>query len=414
MAVSLVVSKKISTPIEEMKQGAERFAGGELKTRLLVPDSEELGGLAETMNEMAAQLDARIQTITRQRNEREAILASMAEGLIAVDSQEKIISINRAACEMFGLRTPDIQGTSIQEAVRNAALHSLVAGTLQGYSGSEQEREVILDIGGKRFLQAHGAVLRDATGERIGAVIVINDITRLRQLENVRRDFVANVSHELRTPITSIKGFVETLLEGALDSPDDAKRFLGIIAKQVDHMNEIIGDLLLLSRIEQDYEPGTEKPGMTLERGRIRELLESCIEVCAVKATGKDISIGLSCEKGLVAEVNRPLLEQAVVNLIDNAIQYSERGGMVQVEALKQEDEVAIMVRDQGCGIPEEYLPRLFERFFRVDKARSRKHGGTGLGLAIVKHITQAHRGRLSVDSSPGQGSTFSIYLPAS
>jgi two-component system phosphate regulon sensor histidine kinase PhoR len=407
MGISLVFSRKISRPMEEMKQGAQRFALGDLQSRLHVPDSEEMGGLAETLNDMAAQLDERIRTITRQRREQEAILASMVEGVIAVNAGEKIISINQAACGMLGLRAEQVQGKSVQEAVRNATLHALVASTLSG-RGEEAGGKAILETSTDRFLQANGAILRDVGGERIGAVIVLNDITQLRKLENHRREFVANVSHELRTPITSIKGFVETLRDGALQSTEDAERFLGIIARQVDQLNAIIEDLLVLSRIEQNG----ERSGFNLEPTKVRDVLESAIEVCSTRAVEKDISIGLSCNHGLTGQLHFPLLTQAVVNLLDNAINFSNTGSAVQVEAGEEAGGLFIRVRDQGSGIPEEHISRLTERFYRVDKARSRKMGGTGLGLAIVKHIVQSHGGTLSIESTLGKGSTFTLRLP--
>jgi two-component system, OmpR family, phosphate regulon sensor histidine kinase PhoR len=406
MSLSLFFSRQISHPIEEMKQGALQFAQGDLASRLHVPDSVELGGLAEALNDMAAQLHERIRAISRQRGEREAILSSMAEGVIAVNAAEKIISINQAAAGMLGLRTETAQGKSIQEVVRNAALHELVALTLSGRQ--ENGCKTVLETAAGRSLQANGAILRDVGGERIGAVIVLNDITQLKKLENHRREFVANVSHELRTPITSIQGFVETLLDGALKSPEDAERFLKIIARQVNQLNAIIQDLLVLSRIEQDG----EKTGFKMEAGKVREVLESAIEVCSSRAVQKDISIGLACQEELTARMHFPLLTQAVVNLLDNAINFSAAGSDVQVGAGEDSTGLFIRVQDQGCGIPEDHLPRLTERFYRVDKARSRKMGGTGLGLAIVKHIVQSHRGTLSISSQPGRGSTFTLHLP--
>jgi len=275
---------------------------------------------------------------------------------------------------------------------------------------SQQPLEVEIEVhdNGSRFLQAHGAVLRGAAAESIGAVVVLHDVTRLRRLEQVRRDFVANVSHELRTPVTSIKGFVETLLDGAMNNPDELQRFLRIVATQTDRLNAIIEDLLTLSRIEQE----SERAEIPLSKTSIKSVLSAAMEVCGVKAAEKDIHIELNCQAELQAEVNPPLLEQAVINLLDNAIKYSPTGQTVHLEANLAETEVVISVRDHGCGISREHLPRIFERFYRVDKARSRKLGGTGLGLAIVKHIAQVHRGAATVESVIGQGSTFFIHLP--
>ena len=230
----------------------------------------------------------------------------------------------------------------------------------------------------------------------------------LEQLKRVRSDFVANVSHELKTPITSIKGFVETLLDGAMHEPEDAERFLRIVAAQSDRLNEIIEDLLTLSRLEQD----TDRAGLSLQPARIRGVLEAAVGVCELKASAKNVSIELTCAAELRTEINPALLEQAVVNLVDNAVKYSPEQETVRVEAVGGSSEVVIRVADHGCGIGPEHLPRLFERFYRVDKARSRKLGGTGLGLAIVKHIAQAHGGRATVESVPDEGSTFSLHLP--
>jgi two-component system phosphate regulon sensor histidine kinase PhoR len=406
--ISWAVSRGISRPLEDLQSGAERFAHGELSRRLPIPPSKEIGGLAEAMNEMAAQLDEKIRTVVQQRNEREAVLSSMVEGVLAVDRDEHVITVNQAAARLLGINPAEASGRSIQEVVRNADLQQFVERALS--SADPVEGEITLRGHGERFLQAHGTVLRDGQGREIGALVVLNDVTRLRRLENVRREFVANVSHEIRTPITSIKGFVETLLDGAMWHPPDAERFLGIVAKQVDRLNAIVTDLLTLSRIEQQ----AEEAMIPLENGPTCEALEAAIQVCELKATAKDISIELACRKDLLAMINAPLLEQAVVNLVDNAIKYSDPGSTIQVEAAETDSEVAIAVRDQGCGIAKEHQPRLFERFYRVDKARSRELGGTGLGLAIVKHIALAHGGQVSVESTLGQGSTFTIHLPKS
>jgi two-component system phosphate regulon sensor histidine kinase PhoR len=404
--VSLLVSRRISHPLEEMKLGARRFAHGNLQSRLAVPETDELASLAEAMNQMAAQLDERLRTITRERNEHEAILASMAEGVLAVDTEERLITINQAAAQMLGIRA-EPQGRTIQEAVRNPALQKFVAHALSAASAVEGE-EIAMPEATTRVLKPHGAPLRDAGGNRFGAVVVLNDITQLRRLENVRRDFVANVSHELRTPITSIKGFVETLLDGAMRDADDAGRFLNIIAKQADRLNAIIEDLLLLSRLEED----AEQRSITLQEGEIKPVLDAAVEICGLKAAEKQIAVEVHCDGDLHARINAHLLEQAVVNLIDNAINYGEPGSNVEVGARRVDGEVVVHVRDEGCGIEKDDLPRLFERFYRVDKARSRKLGGTGLGLAIVKHIAQVHGGRVTVESTVGKGSVFSLHLP--
>ncbi|RKY25496.1 MAG: hypothetical protein DRP62_01065 [Planctomycetota bacterium] len=261
---------------------------------------------------------------------------------------------------------------------------------------------------GGRFLQLYGSGLVDNKDNRSGAVLVLHDITRTRQLEEVRRDFVANVSHELKTPITSIKGFVETLQEGALDKPEESKRFLEIIAKHADRLNAIVDDLLSLSRLEED----SEQRRISFEKTSIRPTLVSAIELSKVKAEEKHITVELLCDKEITAKINSALIEQVVLNLIDNAIKYSQDNSKIQVSTQKTENEVFIKVSDQGCGIEKEHLDRIFERFYVVDKGRSRKLGGTGLGLAIVKHIAQVHNGYVTVESTLGKGSTFIVHLP--
>jgi two-component system phosphate regulon sensor histidine kinase PhoR len=294
---------------------------------------------------------------------------------------------------------------NINEVVENPDLQWFITRSL---AASEIiEGEINLQGDKPRFLQAHGTTLKDPYGKAFGVLIVVHDVTRVRQLENARRDFVANVSHELKTPITSIKGFVETLLEGAILDPEHAGEFLKIIGRQADRLGAIIEDLLSLSRIEQEAEQGK----IHLAGRKIKSILKAAIQACNTRSEGKKIDVSLTCPEDLRARVNGPLLEQALINLIDNAVKYSDPGSSVAVEAGKDNGQVVIKVKDQGVGIAQEHLPRLFERFYRVDPSRSRKVGGTGLGLAIVKHIAQAHGGKVGVESTPGQGSTFAVYL---
>lgn len=408
MGLSVVLSRRITRPLEEMRRGAERLAKGDLGLKLPKPEVKELVSLTEALNFMAAELDDRISALVRQRQEQEAILASMVEGVIAVDGQARLISLNRAAADLLGVDPADLGHRSIKEVVRNPELQWFITRALA--AAGPVEEEITLGDGSERVLQAHGTTLRDRYGQTLGVLIVLHDITRLRQLENARRDFVANVSHELKTPITSIKGFVETLREGAIHEPEHARQFLDIISRQVERLSQIIEDLLNLSRIEQEAEAGK----ILLEGRRLRGVMQAAVQACAARAAEKQIKVEVDCPENLRARINSPLLEQALTNLIDNAIKYSDPGSLVWVEAAKEDRKtVVIRVRDQGVGIAPEHLPRLFERFYRVDPGRSRKVGGTGLGLAIVKHIAQAHGGRVTVESTPGQGSVFSIYLQA-
>ena len=405
--VSLYVSRGITKPILELRRVVARFSDGDLKHKMDVDDWAEFNALADATYSMAANLQDRLNAVTEQRNELEAVLSGMVEAVLVFDTKERIIRVNRAAERLFQIAEPKVKGRSVQETVRNTELHRFVADTLS--KEDPGEREIVILGDPDIFLQAHGAKLVDAQEQKIGGLIVLNDVTRLKALENIRRDFVANVSHELKTPITSIKGFLETLKEGAIKDPENAERFLDIIIRHTERLDTIIEDLLSLSRIERESERGE----ITLEKGSVREVIEAVGRTCLRAARKKNISLECDVEEDLSAKFNSRLLEQALVNLVDNAIKYSEPEKKVELEAKKTGGEIVITVRDQGCGIPKEHLQRIFERFYRVDKGRSRKEGGTGLGLSIVKHIVNSHRGRINVESSPGSGSAFSIHLPA-
>jgi two-component system phosphate regulon sensor histidine kinase PhoR len=405
-AFSLIVSRRITRPLAELQQGAEYFAKGDLQHKLAVSDSFEIGRLADAMNRMAAELDRKINDTIRQRNEQEAVLSSMLEGVLAVDTDERVININDAASRLLALNASEVRGRSIHEVARSAELQRLVRRVLS--QEGPVETDLVIHSGGEKFIHAQGTILRDHLGSCIGAVLILSDTTRMRRLENVRRDFVANVSHELKTPITSIKGFIETLLDGAIHDPEDAHRFLSIIANQATRLNALIEDLLALAKIEQE----AEREQILLAPSPILHVIEGAVQACEQQATEKNIRIDFTCPDSLVANINPPLLEQALINLIVNAVKYSEEGKTVNIVAENSGKEIIISVRDEGRGIEEKHLPHLFERFYRVDKARSRKLGGTGLGLAIVKHIMQAHDGKAAVESTPGKGSIFSLHLP--
>ncbi len=404
--IGTYISRRISRPLEEMRRGAERFARGELTERLRVRGSEEIAALATAMNTTAYELDQRIRTVVRQHNEQEAVLASMVEGVLAVDTSERIIRINQAAATLIGVSPEEVKGRSIQEAIRKADLQRFVRRALS--ARDPVEGDIILHGSEDLYLQAHGSLLRGESGQELGALIVLNDVTRLRRLENVRRDFVANVSHELKTPITAIKGFVETLQEGAIADPDSATQFLEIMMRQADRLNDIIDDLLILARIEQD----SDQQELPLTTMSLTTVINAAVQACANLAAEKQVHIEPVCPPALHIPINAPLLEQALINLLSNAIKYSPQQAKVLIEATHGDNKTIISVRDWGCGIDKVHLPRLFERFYRADKARSRKLGGTGLGLAIVKHIAQAHGGEVTVTSKPGEGSTFSLQIP--
>ena len=404
---SYVLARRIAQPLQALRVTAERYAAGDLAQRPPLSDIEEVAALAEAMKTMARQLDERIQSLSHERAESEAVLASMIEGVLAVNNDEAIIRLNRAAAALVGA-TPELAvGRDLREVVRHPVLQEFVAAALT--SEKPSEKDLLLYTPDERHVAAHGTALRDASGARIGALVVLNDGTRIRRLENIQREFVANVSHELKTPITAIQGFVETLLGNEEHKPEDVKRFLGIVSRHTERLNSIIEDLLSLSRIEQEESGSLER-----EDADLSLVAASAAQLCRTRANGKDIVIENRCTGPMPARVNTRLMEQAFVNLLDNAVKFSPPGRLIVIGGAPENGGWKISVRDQGCGISAEHLPRLFERFYRVDKARSRQSGGTGLGLAIVKHIVKAHGGTVAVTSQLGSGSTFSITLPAS
>ena len=403
--ISLILSRRISRPIRELKNGAERFAGGEFERKIYTIGGHEISMLADSMNKMADDLDKRIKQLSLQKNEQEAILSSMTEGVIAIDNDEKILSYNLAVEKMLNFGR-DSRGKSIREAVINSDFLNFAARTLSANRNIEEEIPIYNHD--ERNFKVQGTSLLDSNGQKIGALIVLNDITKIRKLEKIRKDFVSNVSHELRTPITSIKGYLETALDEHLLSGENVQKFLNTALKQVDRLNNIIEDLLSLSRIEQ-----AEKENFLDQQPVfIKDILEFAIQSCQLSANEKEISVTLSCPENLQVNVQSQLFEQAVVNLLENAINYSGSKSEVKIEASSEDNNVVVKVVDHGIGIEKRHHDRIFERFYRVDKARSRSTGGTGLGLAIVKHIIQAQGGTVSVESVPGQGSTFIIKLP--
>jgi two-component system phosphate regulon sensor histidine kinase PhoR len=410
LAAGRAVSSRLARPVADLSAAAVRLADGDVSAPIPTAEAAELVNLAEAIGALREQLVERGLTIGRQGTQQEAVLGSMIEGVLAIDARQRVVGINRAAAELLAVDPARAIRRPLQEIVRNPDLRRFA---LRAIDCREPVEDDLLLRGVRdRTIRLRGTALRDLSGEG-GAVIVLNDVTDVQRLENVRRDFVANVSHELKTPIASIKGFVETLLDGAGDDPADQRRFLAIIARQADRLASIIEDLLALSRIEQ-----TEGTGdLPRETTRIADLLSAVIVDCLPRAEDRSIRLDVSCDESVEAKVNAPLFEQALINLVDNAIKYSDPGRTIWIKVTSKatttgDMPVVITVRDEGCGIEAEHLPRLFERFYRVDKARSRKLGGTGLGLSIVKHIVQAHGGTVAVESEPGVGSTFTVCLP--
>ncbi len=407
--ISWIFSERINRPVQTMQEGFRRYGSGDLTHRIHIKKPEEFRRLSESMNTMAENLSQHINIITRQRNELEAILSSMVEGVFVVDPDKKILRINDAAMKIIGIedqKIDTIRGRGFHELVRNQSLQKFIERALE--TPSVLEAELTINDSTERSLNLHGTRLIGADRTSIGALVVVNDVTHLKKLENIRKEFVSNVSHELKTPITSIKGYVETLKDGAIKDKKNARRFLKIISKHTDRLNAIIEDLLNLSRIEQDANTDQIK----LEYASVKRVFVEAVSVCYEKAGDRKIKIEIDCSNRIKTMMKPPLLTLAIVNLLDNAIKYSDENSKVHLSAFIKDDYVVLSVQDWGCGIPKKSRARIFERFYRVDKARSRDLGGTGLGLAIVKHIVQAHRGHIEVESPENAGTRFNIYLP--
>ncbi|MFA7229636.1 MAG: ATP-binding protein [Victivallaceae bacterium] len=403
--LSYSIVRGISKPIESLKFNAARIAAGNLDIKLPIPEKGAIRELALSLSNMAEQLKYRIDEITREKNERDAIFSSMTEGVIALGLDGNILDINNAALIMFDLPENAV-GLSFYGVVRNRPLQDFVEQIFR--EKKTLETEVTIFNVQERSIRARGTVLKMNQNQIFGTLIVLSDFTQIRKLENFRRDFIADVSHEIKTPLTVIRGAVETLQEGAINEPENAEKFMNIITKHTDRLNALVKDILSLSGLEQKTR-ASERDFTVL---KLSGPVGTAIELCKERAEGRKIELNFEKDDNLKVQGDCQLLEQAVVNLIENAIKYSGDDSVITASINTDGNDILIKVADNGCGIASEHLPRLFERFYRVDKARSRKLGGTGLGLSIVKHIAQLHRGSVSVASTLGRGSIFTIRLP--
>ncbi|MBW2003334.1 MAG: HAMP domain-containing protein [Deltaproteobacteria bacterium] len=404
LGISFALARRVSRPISQMAQAAKMISKGDLSQRIRVDSRDEVGDLARSFNRMSEELEKQMGDLAREVSEKEAVLSSMVEGVLAIDRDEHVILINMAAQRMLELRPDDTLGKFHWEVIRNSEINNLFKEILK----TQGQKEVEFQIGplDERAFMVHAAPIRAKGGNILGVVAVFHDVTEIRRLEKVRMEFVANVSHELRTPLTSIKGFVETLKRGALDEGQNALNFLDIIERHTDRLNRLITDLLELSRVE------TGKKRMNFQPIKVEELINRAVSHFMGISNKKlrkikcdipsDLPMVLADEEGV---------ETVLKNLLDNAIRYTPEKGEIDIISTDKDDYIEIAVVDNGIGIPLKDLPRIFERFYCVDKARSRELGGTGLGLSIVKHIIEAHGGTVSVASEVGKGSRFTFTL---
>ncbi len=403
LAMSSIFSQRLYRPLREITLLAEEIGAGIFHRRLPVHRNDEFGSLSRVMNGMAKRIQGQLHNLAAERNRLDAILRGMGEGLMVIDKDGTISTVNPAFCTLFDLKE-EVTGRPLIDITRHPALHESFKQIVR--TMGERFDETVLPLGEEKTIMTHWVPLVD--GEELrGVVAVFHDITELKRLENIRKDFVANVSHELRTPVTVIKGYAETLLDGLItEDPVRAYNFISVILNHSERLALIISDLLALSEMESG------EFSLHLQPVPLSGVIRHAASLLELKAAEKGITITLPpAGESPVVLADQGRLEQVFINLLDNAVKYTPSAGRVSIAVQDGEQTVTVLVSDNGPGIPPQSLPRIFERFYRVDAARSRDQGGTGLGLSIVKHILQLHGGGISVESSPGKGATFSVTL---
>lgn len=405
--LGFVISKSITGPINDVTKKAEQMAGGDFSQEVSVKSNDEIGRLAEMFNHLRQRLDDTLSEISGEKNKLETILRHMADGLIAVDLSGKIIHANHAALKILAVTEESIEEENYDDLIQSLN-PELTVENLMKRCEFEPESEVFESAGS--YYDIRYDRFKDESGKVVGLIMIIQDITQRMKLESMQMDFVANVSHELKTPLTTIKSYTETLLDGAIDDTETARSFLGIIDSEADRMNRLVKDLLQLSRMENNQEK------WNMKESDLIKLLGTAVTKVALTAEAKNQQLNcLFDEEARVAVVmDRDRVEQVILNVLSNAINYTQEGGRIDIDLVVQDREAHIIVNDNGIGIPEDEQSRVFERFFRVDKARSRSMGGTGLGLAISKQIVEEHNGRIELTSRENRGTKVKIILPLS
>ncbi len=407
--ISWWLNRELFRPLQRIIAGAERLAAGELDSRVVVPDAHELATLATGLNHLAGEVETQLRLLSTERDHLREILVSMSEGVLVVDAEGRVRLTNSVFRQLFELGE-DPGGRPAAELLGQPELSELIAAALgvrPSRSDATPALSAELDLQEPR---RNLSLLASPLPEGHGAVVVVRDVTRELRLAKARRDLVANVSHELKTPLTAIRGYAETLEDGALEQPPVARRFTGSILEQCARLEALLRDLLTLSRLDsrQQSPPAREPVDLV-------ELARSAVEMLAVRARKAEVELTLEAAEGLPSVTGeRDELERLLLNLIENAIKYNRPGGEVKVSLEERDSEVVLQVLDTGIGIPEAALERIFERFYRVDKGRARDQGGTGLGLSIVKNVARSHGGRVEVESRLGEGSAFRVSLPGS
>jgi len=390
-------------PINRMIQVSRKFSEGDFSRRILQPSRDEIGELAVALNKMAQDIENKIKEIKTQNQKLSAIFNSMIEGVIVIAKTGYIVSINSTIEKIFGVTKDIVEGKVFLEAIRNNDIAEIINAVLK--KGELLSKEITLIYPVHRIFEVSAAPIFD-NDAIAGCLVVIHDITEIRRLETVRSDFVANVSHELKTPLTSIKGFVETLLEGALDDKENNRNFLKIIQDHAERLNNLVEDLLSLSHLE------SKEITLNKKNFNLKQQLEDVISGFTSQLKKKNIELKNELPVNIFVAADKDRIEHVFINLLDNAIKFNKERGSIRIYFQEIKGGIKIIVEDSGVGIPEKDIPRIFERFYRVDKARSRELGGTGLGLSIVKHIIELHNGSVGVESTEGFGSKFWFILP--
>ncbi|MGB9886081.1 MAG: two-component system histidine kinase PnpS [Moorellales bacterium] len=405
VGLTYLLARHYLRPLEELLPVVAAAARGETAGYVSILTNDELGALAGHINTILRRWQESLRQVSQEKEQLNAVLTSMGEGVLAVDPAGQMLLVNPAAKAMLGLEGPEPAGRPLLAVARHHELYALVETVLR--TGEPLEKEMRLQPAGERVYRVSAVPIREEGGRQGGAVLVLRDVTQSRELEKMRSEFVANVSHELRTPLTSIRGFAETLREGAVEDPPVRDRFLSIIVAEANRLQRLLDDLLTLAYVEN------RQVQLKVGRAQVEAVVAEVVDLLGPLAEAKKLELRSDLGSPLPPVSMHPdYLRQTLVNLVDNAIKYTPPGGKVEIVARARDEVVQVEVRDTGVGIPAEALPRLFERFFRVDKARSRELGGTGLGLAIVKHLLERHGGTISVRSVPGRGSTFCFTLP--
>lgn len=404
--LSFLLARTITGPVQELTARAAEMAGGGFDRLIEVRSHDEVGRLAGMFNHLTVRLRETLDEISAERRKAEAILTHMTDGILALDRSGRTMLVNPAAARMLGIPPEGALGSTLAEVTPALPVVEAVTRALAGPAGAEGA-PIVFPIG-DLVLKADLAPLRDPTDRVAGVVVVLHDVTGQEKLEAMRREFVANVSHELRTPLTTIKSYVETILEGAADAPEVAGRFMRVVAAETDRMARLVNDLLTLTQLDSGR--------IRLERRplAVGDLLNEVCDKFAERCARKGVRLACRTAPGLPPVVgDRDRLEQVLANLLVNAVDFTPAGGTIEARAEAVPEGVMVAVHDTGVGIPPADLPRIFERFYRVDKARSREFGGTGLGLSIVKELVEAHGGRVGIESAPGLGTEVWFTLPA-